>query len=204
VSGKLTAEPGRDVGHGHDLIPFGGGFTQALLDRGVGAPGVAIDSAPSKGVLRLPLSTLRSAWPILRNPANRHKAVGLTPKQFHYAFTNVLTEEESLPVYERYHVPGTGHVLFEGALANLERRSALRVDYRKPDRAPLLFIGGGADHVVPPAVNRSNVKKYRKGTARVDYQEYSGRSHYTLGQRGWEELADHALSWATENAAASR
>jgi len=179
---------------------FGGGFTQVLLDRGLGAAGVAIDSAPTKGVLRLPFSTLRVAWPVLRNPANRHKAVPLTPKQFHYAFGNTLTEEESLRAYGRYHIPGPGHVLFEGAMANLQPHSALRVDYRNPDRAPLLLIAGGADHIVPAAVNRSNAKKYGRGTPKVDYREFTGRSHYTVGQGGWEEVADYALGWATENA----
>jgi pimeloyl-ACP methyl ester carboxylesterase len=179
---------------------FGGGFTQVLLDRGLGAAGVGIDSAPTKGVLRLPFSTLRVAWPVLRNPTNRHKAVGLTPKQFHYAFGNTLTEQESLRVYERYHIPGPGHVLFEGAMANLQPHSALRVDYRKADRAPLLLIAGGVDHVVPASVNRSNFKKYGKGTAKVDYKEFPGRSHYTVGQDGWEQVADYALGWATDNA----
>jgi pimeloyl-ACP methyl ester carboxylesterase len=179
---------------------FGGGFTQVLLDRGLGAAGVAIDSAPSRGVLKVPWSTIRVGWPAVRNPANRHRAVGLTPKQFHFAFTNTLSDEESAKVYERYHVPGPGHVLFEGFLANLKPRSALRVDYRKRDRAPLLFIAGGLDHVVPAAVNRSNVKHYRKGKAIVEYKEFPGRSHYTLGQAGWEEVADYALKWATEKA----
>jgi pimeloyl-ACP methyl ester carboxylesterase len=179
---------------------FGGGFTQVLLDHGLGAAGVAIDSAPSRGVLKVPWSTIRVGWPVVRNPANSHRAVGLTPKQFRYAFTNTLSNEESTKVYERYHVPGAGHVLFEGFLANLKPRSALRVDHRKRDRAPLLFIAGGLDHVVPAAVNRSNVKHYRKGKAIVEYKEFPGRSHYTLGQAGWEEVADYALRWATEKA----
>jgi len=181
---------------------FGGGFTQVLLDRGLGAAGVAIDAATVKGVFKLPFSTLKSGWPILKNPFNRHKAVGLTPKQFHYAFTNTLSDEESLKVYQRYHIPGPGGILFEGAMVNLPG-TALRVDYDKPDRAPLLFIAGGADHIVPPAANRSNVKLYRKSKSKaiVDYKEFPGRSHYTLGQDGWEQVADYALDWAEKNAA---
>ncbi len=175
---------------------FGGAFVQVLLDRGLGAAGVAIAAAPAKGILRLPLSTLRVGWPVLHNPANRHKAVGLTPKQFHYAFTNTLTEQESAAVYERYHVPGAGGVLFEGALANLNPRSALRVDFGKNDRAPLLFIAGGKDHIVPASVNKLNAKRYGKSQAVTAYQEFPGRSHYTLGQEGWEDVADYALTWA--------
>ena len=175
---------------------FGGAFVQVLLDRGLGAAGVAIDAAPTKGVLKLPPATLRSASPVLRNPANYRKAVMLTPKQFHYGFTNTLSERESLPVYERYAVPGPGKVLFQGALANTSRRSPLRIDYGRRDRAPLLLIGGGVDHTVPASVNRANHKLYRKSAAIVAYREFPGRSHYTLGQDGWEDVADYALDWA--------
>jgi pimeloyl-ACP methyl ester carboxylesterase len=181
---------------------FGGGFVQVLLDRGLAAAGVAIDAATVKGVFRLPLSTLRSGWPILKNPLNRHKSVALTPKQFHYAFGNTLSEEESRKVWERYAIPGPGGILFEGAMVNLPG-TALRVDYDKADRAPLLFIAGGADHVVPPAANKSNVKLYRKSKspAIVDYKEFPGRSHFTVGQDGWEEVADYAIEWAEKNVA---
>lgn len=176
--------------------PFGGLFTQVLLSRGLGAAGVGIDSAPAKGILSLPLSTLRSAWPVLHNPANVHHAVALTPEQFHYAFTNTLSAEESLAVFKRYAIPGPGHVLFEGALANVNPHSAFAVDFKQTDRAPLLFIAGGADHIVPASANRANVKHYRTSPAISAYREFPGRSHYTLGQDGWEEVADFALDWA--------
>ncbi|HEY7294712.1 MAG TPA: alpha/beta hydrolase [Dehalococcoidia bacterium] len=190
----IRALPAPPIIMGHS---FGGLFTQVLLSHGLGAAGIAIDSAPAKGILSLPLSTLRSAWPVLHNPANAHRAVALTPEQFHYAFTNTLTEEESRPVYERYAIPGPGHVLFEGALANINPHSAFAVDFNKSDRAPLLFIAGGADHVVPASSNRANVKHYRKSKAITAYKEFAGRSHYTLGQDGWEAVADFALAWAT-------
>ena len=108
---------------------FGGAFTQVLLDRGLGAAGVAISSAAVKGVMKLPLSTLRTGWPILRNPLNRHKAVAISLEQFHYRFTNHLDVEQSAPAYERYCVPGTGHVLFEGAAANFNPKAATKVDF---------------------------------------------------------------------------
>jgi pimeloyl-ACP methyl ester carboxylesterase len=179
---------------------FGGAFVQVLLDRGAGAAGVGIDAATTKGVLKLPLSTVRSAWSILKNPANRKKAVPFTAKNFRYAFGNTLTEEESLAAYERYAVPASGRVLFEGALANFSSSSPFRVDYAKADRAPLLFIAGSEDHVVPPLANRANVKKYVKGKAIVEYREFPGRSHFTVGQKGWEKVADYALDWATKHA----
>jgi pimeloyl-ACP methyl ester carboxylesterase len=192
--GIIRALPAPPIIMGHS---FGGLFVQVLLSRGLGAAGVAIDSAPAKGILSLPLSTLRSAWPVLHNPTNAHRAVALSPEQFHYAFTNTLSEEASLPVYERYAIPGPGHVLFEGALANVNPHSAFKVDFKKDDRAPLLFIAGGVDHVVPASANRANVKHYRKSKAITAYKEFPGRSHYTLGQDGWEEVADFALGWAT-------
>jgi pimeloyl-ACP methyl ester carboxylesterase len=180
---------------------FGAAFTQVLLDRGLGAAGVAIDSAAVKGVMRLPISTLRSGWPILRNPLNRHRAVAINVKQFRYRFTNHLTVEASAPLHDRYCVPATGRVLFEGASANFNRRAATKVDFANHRRAPLLFIAGGIDHVSPPSINKSNARKYRKSRAVTEYKEFEGRSHFTLGQDGWEEVADFALSWAVEQAA---
>lgn len=179
---------------------FGGTIVQLLLDRGLGSAGVAIDSAAVKGVLPLPLSTLRSTWPVLRNPANKAKAVGLSPQQFRYAFANTLSEEESLAAYNRYHVPGPAKVLFQGAFANFNPQAATRVDFANDRRAPLLFIAGGADHIVPPKVNKANARLYGKSTAITDYQEFAGRSHLTIGQDGWEEVADFALSWAVDHA----
>jgi pimeloyl-ACP methyl ester carboxylesterase len=175
---------------------FGGAFTQVLLDRGLGAAGVAIDPAPLKGMLALPASTLRSGFPVLKNPANRHRAVPLTPKEFHYAFTNTLSDDDSLAVYERYAVPGPGRVLFEGALANLSHHSPIEVEFSNPERAPLLLIAGGEDHVSPASLTRSNFKHYKAKTAVTELKEFPERSHYTLGQEGWEEVADYAIDWA--------
>lgn len=175
---------------------FGGAITEVLLDRGLGDAGVAIDAAAVRGVTKLPFSTLKSAFPILKSPANGHRAVPITAEQFHYAFTNTMSAEESRPIYERYAVPGAGRVLWQGALANFNPHSALKVDFRNPDRAPLLLIAGGSDHVVPPSVDRQMAKKEGKAPAVTDYKEFPGRSHFTIGQEGWEEVADYALDWS--------
>ncbi len=183
---------------------FGGALTQILLDHGFGAAGVAIDSVPTEGVLTVPLSQIKASFPVLDNPANRHKAVPFTPDQFHYAFTNTLTKEESAKVYERYHVAAPGAWLWNGILANFTPgHQDTWVDYANDKRAPLLFIAGGADHIVPPAVNKSNADKY-KSRAVTDYKEFPGRSHYTVGQDGWEEVADYAIQWALRNANVAR
>jgi pimeloyl-ACP methyl ester carboxylesterase len=177
---------------------------QLLLDRGFGAAGVAIDSVPAEGVRRVPLSQIRAGFPVLSNPANRHRAVPFTPEQFHYAFANTLTAEESERVYERYHVPAPGRFIWDGVLANVTPgHQDTYVNFANDDRAPLLFIAGGEDHLQPPSVNKSNASRYAKSSAVTDYKEFPGRSHYTIGQAGWEEVADYALSWATANATAT-
>jgi pimeloyl-ACP methyl ester carboxylesterase len=181
---------------------FGGAFTQVLLDRGLGSAGVAVDSGTVRGVLDLPLSTLRSASSLLRNPLFRHRAVAFTPKAFRYAFGNTLTEQESAAAHQRYAIPGSRHVLLTGANANLNPRTPLKVNFQNHNRAPLLFIAGGSDHVVPASANRSNFKKYAESKAVTEFKEFPGRSHFTVGQAGWEEVADYALDWATRQAVA--
>lgn len=175
---------------------FGGLITQILLDRGLGAAGVAIAPAPVKGIFFLPLSTIKVSLPALSNPANTHRAVPLTPEQFHYAFTNNLSEEASLDVYNRYAVPGPDHILFQAAFANFNPHAATAVDFHNDNRAPLLLISGGNDHVSPKSVVEANYKLYRHSRAATEYKEFPDRTHYTLGQNGWEEVADYALTWA--------
>jgi pimeloyl-ACP methyl ester carboxylesterase len=154
-----------------------------------------------RGVTKLPLSTLRSAFPVLKSPANNHRAVALTAEQFHYAFTNTMSEEQSAAVYERYAVPGPGRVLWQGALANFNPHTPDRLDFRNDDRAPLLLIAGEVDHTVPASVDRQMAKLQSKSAAVTEYKEFAGRSHFIIGQEGWEEVADYALDWATEHAA---
>jgi len=180
---------------------FGGLIVQILLDHGLGAVGVAIDSVAPQGIRTLPLAEARSGFPVLKNPANRHRAVALTPEQFHYAFANTLSEQESARVYQRYHVPAPGRFVWDTVLANFTFGHAdTHVDFRNRDRAPLLLLAGGADHLEPAAVNKSNFRHYQQSPAITEYHEFPGRAHYTIGQDGWEEVADYALTWATQNA----
>ncbi|HEX4338791.1 MAG TPA: alpha/beta fold hydrolase [Polyangiaceae bacterium] len=176
---------------------FGGLVTQILLDRGLGKAGVALDSAPAKGILVLPWSELKSGFPALKNPANSHRAVALTSEEFHYAFTNTMTEAESAKAYERYAVPGPGRVLFQAALANFNPHAATRIHFENDDRAPLLIIAGEKDHVSPPSVNVANAKLQHKSTAITAFKQFAGRPHFLIGAPGWEEIADFALSWAS-------
>jgi len=178
---------------------FGGLITQILIDRGLGAAGVAIAPAPVKGIIFLPFSTLKVSFPALSNPANNHRALPLTPEQFNYAFTNDLSEKESLAVYNRYAVPGPDHVLFQAAFANFNPHAATAVDFQNDNRAPLLLVSGGKDHVSPASVVEANFKLYRKSTALTEYKEFPERTHYTLGQDGWQLVADYALEWALKH-----
>jgi pimeloyl-ACP methyl ester carboxylesterase len=192
---KLDAQP---ILMGHS---FGGLIVQMLVDRGLGSAGVAVDSAQSAAVPVLPLSTVWATITVLGNPFTFNAAVGLSPEKFNYAFTNELDAAESKKVYDRYQIPGSGRILWDAALALLNPNASSKVNYANNDRAPLLFIAGGNDHLVPPAINKANLRKYVKNsTAVTDYREFPNRTHHTVGQKGWEEVADFALQWAKENA----
>jgi pimeloyl-ACP methyl ester carboxylesterase len=194
VVGELSSPP---ILIGHSA---GGAFTQILLDHGFGAAGVAINSAPTEGVRVVPLSQIKSTFSVLRNPANRHRAVGFTHDQWRYAFANTFSEEESRRLYERYAIPASGRVFWSSVLANFEPgHQGTWVDYHNDARAPLLFISGSEDHLLPPKVQRSNAKHY-KSAAVTEIKEYEGRSHLLPMEDGWEEVADFALSWALDHA----
>ena len=175
---------------------FGGAFTQVLVSRGLGAAAVGVAAGTVRGVLDVPLITVRSNWKALRNPLFRHRAIMPSAKEFQFAFTNTFTEEDSAKAYERYAIAAARNVLFTGVNANLNPFTPLKADFKKSDRAPLLFIAGGKDHVVPASANRHNAAKYRKAQAITDLVEFPERSHFTAVQQGWEEVADYALQWA--------
>jgi pimeloyl-ACP methyl ester carboxylesterase len=178
----------------------GGAFMQICLDHGFGACGVAINSAPTEGVPVVPFSQIKSTWPVLHNPANHHRAVGFTLEQWSYAFTNGLPEEQSKALYERYHIPASGRVLFDASLANLlPGHQDTWVDYNNDDRAPLLFLSGDRDHLMPPSIQASNAKHYKSDRTLTEVKVFEG-PHLMPAQDGWEEIADYALEWAVAHA----
>ena len=179
---------------------FGGLLVQVLLSRGRGAAGVAVHPAPVKGVLRVPPAELRVVFPVLSNPANRNRTVALTAGQWHYAFCNTLPREESDELYRRYAVPAPGRPLFQAVAANFDPHAATKVDFSKPDRAPLLLIAGDRDHTVPRSTVRETKAHYHSGL--VELKEFRGRPHFTGGVPGWEAVADYALEWAVRVAPA--
>lgn len=182
----------------------GGAFAQILLDRGYGVAGVALNSAPTEGVRVAPLSQLRVVFPVFRNPANRHRAIGLSYPQWRYAFTNTFDEEEARLLYDRYAVPASGRILWDGTLANFRPgHQDLWVNYHNDGRAPLLFVSGAEDHLMPPAVQRSNVAHYKSDTV-TERREYGGFGHLLPAQDGWQDVADDVLDWALRQAGATR
>jgi pimeloyl-ACP methyl ester carboxylesterase len=176
---------------------FGGMIAEKLLGMDRGAAAVAIDAAQIKGVLQLPLSSLRATLSIFRNPANRHRAVSLTAKQFHYSFGNTLSEEESNALHERWTIPSPARPLFEAATAAFSPHSPDEVNTANEDRGPLLLTMGGKDHTVPEAITKSTLKQYRHSDAVTDLVEFADRGHSLTIDAGWPEVADACLAWLT-------
>jgi pimeloyl-ACP methyl ester carboxylesterase len=196
----IRALPRQPIIMGHS---FGGIFAQMLLDRGLGIAGVGVQPGQPAGVMSLPLSTLRTGFPILSNPFGRKGAKPLTKRHFHYTFGNDLSRAESDAEWEVSAVNSMNRVFFEGVLSLPKEKTGItHVDFLKPERAPLLLISGGIDHVAPPAIQKAILKKYSKGTALVERVEFPGRSHRIVSQQGWEEVADYALTWALAHAKA--
>ena len=178
------------VGHS-----FGGTVAEKLLGLDLGAAAVTVDAAQIKGVLPLPLATLRSAFPVLKNPANHHRAVSLTAEQFRYSFGNAVTQEESDDLHRRWTIPGPGKPLFEVSAANFSPHSPFKIGTDNEARGPLLLIAGGQDHTVPEVMTQSTLKQYRHSSAVTDFEEFPDRGHSLTIDHGWREVAGLSMSW---------
>jgi pimeloyl-ACP methyl ester carboxylesterase len=174
---------------------FGGLLAQRIADLGLASATIAIDPAPFKGVLPLPVSTLKASSPVLANPANRNRTVTLTFDQFRYGFANVVSEQEAHDLYDTFHVAGPGRPLFQAASANLTSGKATKVDVKNPERGPLLFINGEQDHIVPNAVAHAAYKLQSKNPGRTEFTEIEGRGHSLTIDAGWADVANAALAF---------
>lgn len=174
---------------------FGGLIVQKIANEGASAATVAIDNAPIKGVLPLPFSALKSAFPVLRNPGNRKKAITLTLKQFSYGWANNLDERETKKLYDTYHVAASGIPLFEAGLANFSFSNACKVDVKNPNRGPLLIISGTKDTTAPRAFTHGSYKKQLKNPEVTEYVEIPNRGHSLVIDHGWAQVADPALNF---------
>lgn len=189
IIGALDVKP---VIIGHS---FGGLLAEKLLGQDLAAAAVAIDPAQVKGVLPLPLAQIRAALPVLGNPANLHKAISLTAKQFRFGFGNELSEEESDDLYEQWSIPAPARPLFQAAAANFVVHSEAKVNTANQMRGPLLLISGKQDHTVPDVTTRSTLKQYRDSTAVTELRQFEGRGHSLTIDSGWREVADATLEW---------
>jgi len=174
---------------------FGGLFAQLLAYRGCGSAIVGVDPTAPAGVLELPFSTLKASAPVLANPLNVDKATMLTEDQFHYAFTNTISHDKAKELYDGYAIPCANRVLFEGAFENFAPHSPARVDVKK-ERAPILIIAGGEDHLVTPSYAKATFELISKSPSITAFKEFPGRPHFTGAVDGWEQVADYALDWA--------
>ncbi len=174
---------------------FGGLLVQILAGRGLAHATVAIDPAPFRGVLPLPYSALRSAWPVLHNPANVHRAVPLTFEQFRFGFANAVSEEEAKSLYETFAVPASGTPIFEAATANINPWTEVKVDTMNPARGPMLIISGDKDHTVPWAIANASYKKQKRNPGVTEVVKMKNRGHALTIDSGWREVADTALAF---------
>jgi pimeloyl-ACP methyl ester carboxylesterase len=193
IFASLDAKP---IVIGHS---FGGLLAEKLLGQDAAIAAVAIDPAQIKGVLPLPLAQLRAALPALANPANLHKAVSLTAKQFRFGFGNELTEQESDALYEQWNIPSPARPLFQAAVANFSIHSEAKVNTGNETRGPLLLISGKQDHTVPDVSTRSTLKQYRDSAAITELKQFEGRGHSLTIDHGWREVADATLEWLEAN-----
>jgi pimeloyl-ACP methyl ester carboxylesterase len=188
----IAGLPRKPILVGHS---FGGMISEKLLGMDEAEAAVAIDAAQIKGVLPLPLSSLRATLPVFKNPANKHHAVSLTKEQFRYSFGNAVTQEESDRLFDAWTIPAPGKPLFEAAAANFSLHSPAKVDTDNAHRGPLLLITGGQDHTVPEAITRSTLKQYRHSDAVTELVELADRGHSLVIDSGWEGVAKTSLEW---------
>jgi non-heme chloroperoxidase len=181
---------------------FGGLLAQILAGRGLAKVSVAIDPAPFRGVLPLPISSLRSASPVLKNPANYHRAVPLTYEQFRYSFANAVSEDEAKELYQTFAVPTPGEPLFQAAAANFNPWTEAKVNTKNPDRGPLLILDGEKDHVVPWAIANASYKRQARNKGVTEIVKVPNRGHALTIDHGWQEVADTALSFVQKHAKA--
>jgi non-heme chloroperoxidase len=187
--GLLTKKP---VVIGHS---FGGLIAQGIAGTGESAVTVAIAPAPFRGVLPLPLSSLKAAIPVLGNPANAGRAVSLTYEQFRYGWVNALEDEEGRALFEEFHVAAAGIPIFEAATANINPFSQVTVDTRNPDRGPLLIVSGQKDHTIPWAIAQAAFKLQEHNPGLTEIVEIPNRGHSLTIDHGWRGVAEIALDF---------
>lgn len=191
VISQLNRKPAI-IGHS-----FGGLITQKLAGLGQASASVPIDPGPFRGVLPLPLSALKAAWPVIGNPANRGRSVMLSYEQFRFAFANAVPEREAKALYDAYPVPGSGIPLFQAAFANFNPASETKVNSKNPERGPMKLISGQKDNTVPWAIANASFKKQKRNQSITEIEEVPNRGHSLVIDSGWRDVAQIALDFIT-------
>ncbi|WP_183095040.1 alpha/beta fold hydrolase [Nocardioides stalactiti] len=187
------------VGHS-----FGGLLVQIIAGRGIAAGTITIDPAPSRGVLPLPYSSLKAAFPVLGNPLNYGRTVTLTFDQFRYGFANAVSEEEAQELYRTFHTPAPGRPLFQAATANVNPWARTKAAKKNADRGPMLVVTGENDNIVPFAMANAAFKKQRKNQHHAtELVEIPGVGHSLVIDSHWTEVADAALAFLARHGLAA-
>ena len=189
IIAKLEKKP---VVMGHST---GGLVAQMLAGRGLSAATVAIDPGPFRGVLPLPVSALRSAFPVLKNPLNRGKAITLTFDEFKYGWANALDDDEAKELYETFHVAAPGVALMQMANANVNPWTEAKVDTKSPDRGPLLITDGEKDHTVPWGIANAAYKRQKRNPGVTEIVKVPNRGHALTIDHGWQDVAQTSLDF---------
>jgi pimeloyl-ACP methyl ester carboxylesterase len=185
LAGFISGLPEKPVLIGHSM---GGLVAQLLLQKGIAAAAVAVDSAPPAGLISARWSFLKSNWPHITPFASLDLPVVMTFERFSYAFANTLPAEKQRAAFERYVVPESRRVPRQSLT------STARVDFQRPHE-PLLFIAGSSDHIIPASLNRKNARRYAHPASLTAFREFPGRDHFIIGEEGWEEVAGFIASW---------
>ncbi len=176
--------PEKPILIGHSLA---GLVVQKLLSMDKAVAGVCIDGAAPPGIMTTAWSFWKANFPVI-NYLKGNSVFKPSPAWFHYAFCNTMSRADSDRVFEALVVPES---------RNIPRSTLMgfaKIDLKKP-HAPLLFIAGEKDHIVPAALNRKNFKAYKDSASIKEYKEFPGRDHFICGGQGWQEVADFVLGW---------
>lgn len=183
---QLVAQlPEKPILIGHSI---GGLMVQLLLQRGLGAAGIAIHSVPPQGIFTFKLSFLKAGWGPLGFFTSTKKTFLMSFEDWQYAFTNGMPLEQQKAAYYQLAIPESKLIVRDTITA------AAHVDFSKP-HAPLLLTSGSTDNTIPASLNYDNYRKYRHSDSITDYKEFEGRNHFVLGQPTWKEDADYILNW---------
>ncbi len=184
LSAFIDKLPEKPILIGHSM---GGLAVQKLIEINKGVAGICIDTAPPKGIFSFKWSFIKANLPTI-NPIKGNSVCLPSVEWFHYAFCNTMTMEETQVEYNKFVVPES---------RNIPRSSIKndgKIDFKKPHN-PLLFIAGEKDNIIPSSLNKKNFEAYKDKDSKIDFKEFSGRTHYICGQKNWEEVAMFINKW---------